>query len=149
MRTMTLGMMIGLVAMAVVPHFASASTCDPTFTACVGEGSYNYGSCSSGYGFNYGYDYAEAFTPAGYIFAEGFGENFCYGSYSFDYSGVSAGGCDFVMYNCAYAAWYGGSDNQGFSYCDSYVYSGATGFQDIGCPAGAPPNPGWGTLGLP
>ena len=150
MRTLTLGMMIGLVAMTFASHGAAASTCDPTFTVCAGEYAGSYGSCSSGFGYSFGEDYVSAYAPTGdYVFASGFGYNFCYGSYSFSESGVSAGACDFNTFTCAEAAWYGGGDNQGNTFCSTIVYGPVVGFNDLGCPAGNPPNPGWGTLGLP
>lgn len=131
-------------AFAMVPTAsASLNTCDPTFTACVSDDSFSSGDCNNGY--KYGFDQASAYAPTG-DFAYVSGYSYCdgFGGYSFTGSGVGAGGCDFNTGACAFVGWYsyGGSFGSG---CDSYVYAVVL-FQDVGCPAGAPPNPGWGTL---
>lgn len=139
MRTMTLGMMIGLIAAVFVPSVATAdlSACDPTFAVCAGDGSYSWGDCNTGY--EYGYDYVSASTPAGYAYASG--SSFCGFGFTqnsfFVYTYGPAGFAYVSYYDYSYGS---------FSYCDTYAYSSATGYQSVGCPAGPLPNPGWGTL---
>jgi hypothetical protein len=151
MKTPMLGMMACLALMAFVPavHAGSSYTCDPTYTVCVGQYDYSYGSCGSGFGYSNGGDYANANTPVGNVNAGGSSYSFCYGSFSYQGTNVGAGACTYAgTFNCGGVSWYSFSVGSS-SYCNTYVYDfGPAGFvyEPLGCPAGAPPNPGWGTL---
>jgi hypothetical protein len=97
---------------------------------CVDDGSQDYGC----YGTSYTGVYAS--TPVGgYAEVYGISEDYCDESY--DFVEVRAG----TLAGYEGARWASSSSG----YCDTFVY-GSFGFQSLGCPAGPPPNPGWGDL---
>jgi hypothetical protein len=140
MKTMTIGLLsIGLFAFAFPVADAAIFTCDPTYTACAGafEGGYSSGC------FSFGYDEVFVSTIAGYAYVFGFSEDDC--GY-FTYNDIGAGTGTPVGF--AGADWYSYSYGS-YSACNTGVYAytlaGGT-YQPLGCPAGGPPNPGWGSL---
>ena len=126
---------------AFAPNFASAGT---TYAA-VGENQYGYGDCST-FESHGGTDDVEAFNDrAGFVYVAGQSSSYCNPAGSGGSNGISGFGCEFVAHTCTGAGW-NDYNNGPYSGCDMYATS-PVGYTDLGsCPAGSPPNPGWGAL---
>ena len=140
-----------LLLLAAAPHvLADTEACLDLAgqgIACVIEISRAQGDCADGSVIGYTGVYAASALGS----VEVFGAGYCFGSPgNYDASGNSIGvatstsqtGYAFVGYRTYDETWYG----EHAAGCDTYVFSGPTGFRTIGCPAGPLPNPGWGTL---
>lgn len=139
-----------IIATASVP-LGAADGCNEAggFSVCTFEEGAGGDGCESP-GYEYGYTFVAAGTPAGYAGASGIA--WCENepsSYEVDGGGVlvyaGSGESSF-----GYVSWYGYeytfTGGGGFEYCESGFYTDATGYVSLGCPAGAPPNPGWGNV---
>jgi hypothetical protein len=141
MRTSII-VLASLLAFVGAASFASAGPVTdgchfvPGGAACISEYSGSFGC------FSYGSTSIYAFTGAGFASVGGGGESVC----GWSYSEVGGSACTYAaQFQCVFFGWYG--YNSG--YCGMYEDNfGATGygFQDLPCVAGAPPNPGWGSL---
>lgn len=138
-----IGLIIGLLAAIAAPPVASAQApvegCQttPAVTACVYDDVYQSGC------FTFALTYVDVWTPATDVYVNGYHGDAC----GTTFTGVAVGGSVGPLYGGV--VWYGvGPD--GSIACDTFVYylTPPTGSQSVpvGCPAGGPPNPGWGQI---
>jgi hypothetical protein len=130
-----------LVVALAVPTIASATTtlegCHsiPNLSICLVDGDETSGGCPPR-----GTDSVTGVfvqMPEGYVYAEGSDRDRC----GYQYSGIYFGAAVLPVYGpYASAAWSSSSNG-----CQMGVYA-ITHHLLLGCPAGPPPNPGWGHL---
>lgn len=145
----TLSISAILIALAAVPT-ASADGCTDLAgngAVCTYDYNYAWGSCDNGYAFGV----TEVVVYTNDAFVDAYGYSYCGGYpgyYNYEGGGAqafaytSATGYTFV-YTYSYEYSFFGQE---YSYCDTGVYTDATGGASVGCPVGPLPNPGWGSL---
>ncbi|HET6405386.1 MAG TPA: hypothetical protein VFH78_12130 [Candidatus Thermoplasmatota archaeon] len=156
MKALSIGILIALVGTFVsLAPAATAATCagGGVAVACVYDDSAGFGDNCTYDGVRVGYTGAEVYTAAGGAYAVG--QSYCDTwipmCYEYEENAIfvggytnAAGGAQVGWYNYDFQSPCWGN----FSGCGTYVlvYSVTFLYRDIGCPAGNPPNPGWGNV---
>lgn len=156
LRTTSVSIMIAIVASFVsLAPSASAATCQYAYVggACVYDDTFSYGDDCQYDGVRQHVSGVAVFTIAGGAYVVGY--NYCDtwipACYEYEETAIVAGAYAPLVF--AQVAWYEydfASQCWGnFSGCSTSVFAYAAitwVFHDAGCPAGSPPNPGWGSL---
>jgi len=110
----------------------------PLLEACAGGGGWGSDDedCAEAPSRRYDLNFVSLLTPAAYIVVAGYAECWNDESGAGSRNGVGVWACTVA---CPNVHWYSSDDGPSGDVCKLEVW-----YQDVGCPIGPPPNPGWG-----